>query len=132
MTRPLLVLEKEARDARRGLWALPASERVPPWRWHRERHWGFLCGTQSQGRAMSYAPLSCQGIIDACLEGLEAAHSALALPHGGDTAALEEMRRDVRVMQGLLALALATHREGNSTMQISAGDFLLLADFYGG
>ena len=81
---------------------------------------------------MSYASLSCQGIIDACLEGLEAAHTALALPHGGDTAALEEMRRDVRVMQGLLALALATHREGNSTMQISAEDFLLLADFYGG
>jgi len=28
-------LEDEARAARRGLWSLPASERVPPWRWRR-------------------------------------------------------------------------------------------------
>jgi endonuclease YncB( thermonuclease family) len=30
-------LEAEARQARRGLWALPASEQVPPWAW---RHGG--------------------------------------------------------------------------------------------
>jgi endonuclease YncB( thermonuclease family) len=31
----LLQLEDEAREARRGLWALPESERVPPWEWRR-------------------------------------------------------------------------------------------------
>lgn len=30
-------LERAARDARRGLWALPDATRVPPWRW-REQH----------------------------------------------------------------------------------------------
>jgi endonuclease YncB( thermonuclease family) len=29
----LLRLEQEARDARRGLWALPEAERTPPWEW---------------------------------------------------------------------------------------------------
>ena len=34
----LLALEAEARAARRGLWSLPESERVPPWEWRaRER-----------------------------------------------------------------------------------------------
>jgi endonuclease YncB( thermonuclease family) len=31
----LLALEAEARAARRGLWSLPESERVPPWEWRR-------------------------------------------------------------------------------------------------
>jgi endonuclease YncB( thermonuclease family) len=31
----LLRLEAEARAARRGLWALPASQRQPPWEWRR-------------------------------------------------------------------------------------------------
>jgi len=34
----LLVLEQEARDRRRGLWALPEAERVPPWDWRRQQH----------------------------------------------------------------------------------------------
>jgi endonuclease YncB( thermonuclease family) len=29
----LLLLEQEARSARRGLWALPETERPPPWEW---------------------------------------------------------------------------------------------------
>jgi len=29
----LLHLEQEARTARRGLWALPEAERIPPWEW---------------------------------------------------------------------------------------------------
>ncbi len=29
----LLRLEEEARQARRGLWALPEAERTPPWEW---------------------------------------------------------------------------------------------------
>jgi endonuclease YncB( thermonuclease family) len=33
----LLVLEEEARQARRGVWALPESQRTPPWEWRRER-----------------------------------------------------------------------------------------------
>lgn len=33
--RSLLALEDEARQAKRGLWALPESERTPPWEWRR-------------------------------------------------------------------------------------------------
>jgi endonuclease YncB( thermonuclease family) len=33
----LLVLENEARQAQRGVWALPESQRTPPWEWRRER-----------------------------------------------------------------------------------------------
>jgi endonuclease YncB( thermonuclease family) len=29
----LIGLEQDARDARRGLWALPEAERTPPWEW---------------------------------------------------------------------------------------------------
>lgn len=32
----LPALEREARTAQRGLWALPREQRVPPWRWRRE------------------------------------------------------------------------------------------------
>jgi endonuclease YncB( thermonuclease family) len=31
--RVLIALEADARAARRGLWALPEAERVPPWEW---------------------------------------------------------------------------------------------------
>jgi endonuclease YncB( thermonuclease family) len=31
----LLRFEREARNARRGLWSLPASKQVPPWEWRR-------------------------------------------------------------------------------------------------
>jgi endonuclease YncB( thermonuclease family) len=33
----LLELEAEARAARRGLWGLPETERVPPWEWRQEQ-----------------------------------------------------------------------------------------------
>ncbi len=39
----LLTLEAEAKAARRGLWALPEAERMPPWEWRR--------GGQSSGLA---------------------------------------------------------------------------------
>ncbi len=29
----LLLVEQEARDAKRGLWSLPESQNVPPWKW---------------------------------------------------------------------------------------------------
>lgn len=31
----LYALQEEARAAKRGLWALPAAEQVPPWKWRR-------------------------------------------------------------------------------------------------
>jgi endonuclease YncB( thermonuclease family) len=34
----LIALEREARAEKRGLWALPASERVPPWKWRKSEH----------------------------------------------------------------------------------------------
>jgi endonuclease YncB( thermonuclease family) len=37
---PLLALESEAREARRGLWALPEAARRPPWSWRREHRRG--------------------------------------------------------------------------------------------
>jgi len=33
----LLPLEAEARKLRKGLWALPAPERMPPWQWRKEQ-----------------------------------------------------------------------------------------------
>ncbi len=33
----LLPLEAEARRQRKGLWALPESERMPPWQWRKEQ-----------------------------------------------------------------------------------------------
>ncbi|WP_255569553.1 thermonuclease family protein [Neoroseomonas alba] len=33
----LLRLEAKAREARRGLWALPPGQRVPPWEWRENR-----------------------------------------------------------------------------------------------
>src|SRR5690349_17564434 len=42
----LLRLEQEAREARRGLWALPEAERAPPWEWRAAERGG-------QGRAAS-------------------------------------------------------------------------------
>lgn len=35
--RSLLVAESEARAAKRGLWALPEADRMPPWEWRRNR-----------------------------------------------------------------------------------------------
>lgn len=33
----LFQLETEARDGKRGLWALPKEKRVPPWEWRKEQ-----------------------------------------------------------------------------------------------
>lgn len=33
----LLALEEDARRSKRGLWSLPAAERIPPWEWRRKR-----------------------------------------------------------------------------------------------
>ncbi len=56
----LLALEKEARAAKRGLWALPEAERVPPWKWRKShRRQGapppshFTCGAKTRCREMS-------------------------------------------------------------------------------
>jgi endonuclease YncB( thermonuclease family) len=34
----LYAVEENAREQRRGLWRLPAAERVPPWEWRRREH----------------------------------------------------------------------------------------------
>jgi endonuclease YncB( thermonuclease family) len=36
----LLALEKEAKEAGRGLWDLPEAQRIPPWEWRKARHHG--------------------------------------------------------------------------------------------
>jgi len=71
-SRDLLRLEDEARAAKRGLWSLPESERIPPWEWRHGTKSGrstdasapavahaapssgeFLCGEKSTCRQMS-------------------------------------------------------------------------------
>ncbi len=60
----LLALERDARAAKRGLWALPASERVPPWKWRHPdapadpaakpaKDTAFRCGTKTYCREMT-------------------------------------------------------------------------------
>jgi len=55
----LLELEAEARAARRGLWGLPESQRLPPWEWREQHRWAppaeappeartFACGAASR------------------------------------------------------------------------------------
>ncbi len=41
----LYALEDEARRERRGLWALPESQRVPPWEWRKAMRSGNRSGT---------------------------------------------------------------------------------------
>jgi len=48
----LFELEAEARSARRGIWSLPESERVPPWEWRRA-HRRAAEGEKSAGRGES-------------------------------------------------------------------------------
>ena len=45
----LIALEREARTQKRGLWALPGAERVPPWEWRKKAKTekgdsSFVCG----------------------------------------------------------------------------------------
>ena len=37
-TEALYTIELEARDARRGLWALPLPDRIEPWEWRKRAH----------------------------------------------------------------------------------------------
>ena len=57
----LLVLEKEAQEAKRGLWGLPEYERIAPWDWRRGKRTptiisdppkSFTCGTKTYCREM--------------------------------------------------------------------------------
>ncbi|MCB1884033.1 MAG: thermonuclease family protein [Geminicoccaceae bacterium] len=47
----LLALEAEARDARRGLWALPKAQRTPPWDWRRAKRTPAITVARSTGSA---------------------------------------------------------------------------------
>jgi hypothetical protein len=60
----LIALEKEARAEKRGLWALPESERIPPWQWRHPdataqpaakatKRTAFRCGTKTYCREMT-------------------------------------------------------------------------------
>jgi endonuclease YncB( thermonuclease family) len=58
----LLDLEQDAKDSKRGLWALPEYERVAPWDWRRGKRTpsavpdpasGFTCGTKTYCRDMT-------------------------------------------------------------------------------
>ena len=53
----LLALEDEARRAKRGLWALPQAEQVPPWQWRQEArapaHGERACGAKHYCREMT-------------------------------------------------------------------------------
>ncbi|MFC3127218.1 thermonuclease family protein [Pseudoroseomonas globiformis] len=59
--RSLLAVEEEARQARRGLWALPEAERVPPWAWRRQQRGGqpVLSPRPQASAAMDAAGFSC-------------------------------------------------------------------------
>ena len=55
----LLELEREARESKRGLWALPASQRVPPWEYRAsersapaKRSADFVCGRKTYCKEM--------------------------------------------------------------------------------
>ena len=52
----LLRDEREAQDARRGLWALPEAERVPPWEWRTAERDG-------QGRSQPAAIVPTSGTV---------------------------------------------------------------------
>jgi hypothetical protein len=60
----LFQLENEAREAQRGLWALPESERVPPWEW---RRLGKEARDDRRLRAQKAQPFEC-GIKRVCRE----------------------------------------------------------------
>ena len=49
----LLALEAEAKTAKRGLWALPEAERMPPWEW---RHGGSAKATPAPTAPTSSVP----------------------------------------------------------------------------
>lgn len=81
---------------------------------------------------MSHASLRCQNVISACRRAGDAAGLTFDLPRRDALPGQEQVRHEVRTIEGLMALARAAEREGQLTMQVSAADFLLLADFYEG
>jgi endonuclease YncB( thermonuclease family) len=60
----LFQLEDEAREARRGLWGLPETERVPPWEW---RRLGKKAHDDRELRAQEAGPFEC-GVKQSCRE----------------------------------------------------------------
>jgi len=81
--RNLIGLEDQARKAKRGLWALPESERMPPWDWRKagrdqrqaQRDTSSLAGTRSgtAGSAIGGSSYSCSvrktcGQMGSCAE----------------------------------------------------------------
>jgi len=60
----LMQLEDDAREARRGLWALPASDRMPPWEW---RQRGKEARDDQRLRVQTAQPFEC-GLKRECRE----------------------------------------------------------------
>ncbi len=55
----LLALEEEARNAKRGLWALPEAERIPPWEWRAvspAAQWSGMAPPQSLPQSPARSP----------------------------------------------------------------------------
>jgi len=54
----LVDLEAQAKAARRGLWALPESQRIPPWEWRHSGKTGAASSTASSSK--SVIPSNCR------------------------------------------------------------------------
>jgi endonuclease YncB( thermonuclease family) len=54
-SKKLLALEAEAKAARRGLWSLPESERIAPWRWREGDRAPLPAAGRSPSRALRAA-----------------------------------------------------------------------------
>jgi endonuclease YncB( thermonuclease family) len=69
----LLPIEQEARNAKRGLWALPEAERTPPWEWRAAERSTPRKAAPSQPTASTATGFACEGKrtcgqMDSCAE----------------------------------------------------------------
>lgn len=64
----LLRLEAEAREKRRGLWALPESQRTPPWEWRHARRGGTRPSPPASGTPSACGAKRTCGEMASCEE----------------------------------------------------------------
>lgn len=70
----LLQVEAEAKEAKRGLWALPEAERMPPWEWRRggqlagSKPKPILLSANSDSSGFSCSPRKTCGQMSSCAE----------------------------------------------------------------
>jgi len=78
---PVLIgLEADAREARRGLWGLPESERVPPWEWRRSAR--RVRGGAMRAPAVGTESFAC-GVKRSCREMTHCAEARFQLEECG-------------------------------------------------